>query len=381
MKNIVDFRLFLSRQVADCIAHLAKVVKEATNYRLAVGGFYGYTLETPTWESCHLAIKRLLTCRDIDFLCSPVSYSCERAPDNDMPCMTVLDSLKLHGKLYFAEFDIRTFLTRHPNNCRPGAVQAQTYGDNVWSGPKSPEVCRWMLRLYAARQISHGYSSWWFDMWGHWFDAPELMQEIKELREIAVAMMKYPHRESVAEVAVFVDEENYAQFEMGDVSLIGDICYFGRKPLGLAGCPYDIFEISDFEAVARQYKAIVFFAPAHTAAVLNAMRRCDDNGIKFIIFDAEHPKVTTERLREHYRNCGVFSWIDTDDVVFASRNFLAVHAVTGGVKTVHLPQSTRIEALLPAGEGQTGNHLQVELEQFETRLYGSVSGKTSSNLR
>lgn len=367
--NIADFRLFLSRQVADSIACLAHVVKEATQYRLAVGTFYGYTLETPTWDSCHLALNRLLASRDIDFLCSPVSYMCERQPGHDMPCMTVLDSLKLHGKLYFAELDIRTYLTRHPNSCRPGAVRTQTYEDSVWSGPKSPEVCRWMLRLNVARQISHGYSSWWFDMWGRWFDTPEFMQEIKVLRIIAEDLFHCLHRESLAEVAVFVDETSYAQFERGDVDLIGDICYFGRKPLGLAGAPYDIYEINDFEAVVGRYKAIVFLAPAMTEAVMKAMKRCEDNGIKYIIFDAEHPKVTIERLREHYRNSGVFTWIDTDDVVFASRHFLAIHAVTGGVKTVHLPWTTRIEALLPAGVEQTGNTIQVDLKQFETRLY------------
>jgi len=149
------YRQFLSDVVADAIAHFAAVVKECTDRRLIVGSFYGYTLEVPFWESGHHALRRILNCPDIDFLCSPASYMNQRQPGYDWANMTALDSLHLHGKMYFAEYDTRTHLTRPLAECRTDACEPDTYNNGVWLGPGSPDISRGVVRANFSRQLSH----------------------------------------------------------------------------------------------------------------------------------------------------------------------------------------------------------------------------------
>ena len=111
--DAVAYRQFLSQIVAEDIVYLAGVVKKRTNRQLAVGSFYGYTFETPHWMSCHMAVKTILASDDVDFLCSPSSYMNTRSPGQDWPCMTVLDSLLLHGKAYFTESCLRFVKIRY----------------------------------------------------------------------------------------------------------------------------------------------------------------------------------------------------------------------------------------------------------------------------
>ena len=124
--------------------------------------------------------------------------------------MTVLDSLKLHGKLYFTEYDSRTHLTRPLAECRENACKPGTYDRGVWLGPASPAVSRGVIRATFARQLTHGHASWWFDMWGGWFADPDIMRDMAEFVRIAQQDLANPQRQSIAQLAVVVDENAYA---------------------------------------------------------------------------------------------------------------------------------------------------------------------------
>ncbi|MBQ9116142.1 MAG: hypothetical protein IJY04_03875, partial [Clostridia bacterium] len=97
-----EFYDFLSRTVVERIAEFAAHIKELVNGQQVVGTFYGYTMECPFGAANHLALGQMLDSKNIDFICSPVSYMETRAFGRDHPCMLPIDSLKLHGKLYFA---------------------------------------------------------------------------------------------------------------------------------------------------------------------------------------------------------------------------------------------------------------------------------------
>jgi beta-galactosidase len=368
----VGYRQFLSDIVADGIAYLAGVVKARTHRRLAVGSFYGYTFETPFWQSNHMGLRRLLNCGDVDFLCSPASYMRVRAPGRDWPCMTVLDSLKLHGKAYFVELDTRTHLSKFPKDSREGSTVPGTYEQPIWLGPESPEVCRWILRANISRQLTHGYNSWWFDMWGGWYASPELMVELRDLREIGASVLHGTDRRSIAEVAVFIDETCYSHLPDGR-ALGYRIAAANRDQLGVCGVPYDIYEISDFEAVQSNYLACVMLIPAMTTDMERALDRCKQADLPVLVVSQENPDLTTNALREFYADCGVWNWCDTDDVIYASNDLVAIHAATAGKKLIRLPQLQEIVPLLPAGESFTDDVIEVELEQYETRLFALKS--------
>lgn len=361
------YRQFLSDVVAESIAYFAGVVKECTARRLVVGSFYGYTLEVPFWEAGHHALQRLLNCPDLDFLCSPASYMNRRQPGYDWANMTVLDSLYLHGKMYFAEYDTRTHLTRPLAECRADSCEPGTYADGVWQGPRSPDVSRWLLRANFARQLTHGTGSWWFDMWGGWFADEAIMGEMAEFIAIGQDALHCPLRASVAEVAVVVDESAYAHMTAPAISR--RCCYENRRPLGLTGTPYAVYAVGDFAAIRERYRVFIFLCPFTTPAMAAAMDDCRKSKCPFIVADSQCPDLSVEALRELYRRAGVHCWCDSDDVVYVSTHYVAIHAANAGRKCLRLDATRKVAPLLDPGPSFTGDRIVLTLEACETRLF------------
>lgn len=361
------YRQFLSNIVAESIVYFAAVVKECIARRLIVGSFYGYTLECPFWQSGHHALQLLLKCPDIDFLCAPSSYMNQRQPGYDWACMTVLDSLTLHGKMFFSEYDTRTYLTRPLAECRVVACEPGTYHDGVWQGPKSPEVSRWLLRANFARQLTHGTGSWWFDMWGGWFADQEIMHEMAEFLVIAKDALLISAKRSVAEVAVVVDESSYAYIT--DNAISRRCCYENRRPLGLTGTPYDIYDVADFAAIRLRYSAFIFLCPFLTPGMAMAMDDCREHCRSFLVADRQHPDLSIEKLRNFYRQEKLHCWCDTNDVIYVSSHYLAIHATTAGQKCLHLDATYKVTSLLDPDVSFTGDCITMTLKDYETKLF------------
>jgi len=361
------FRQFLNDVVAEAICYLATVAKECTNRHLVVGSFYGYTLEVPFWTACHHALKKVLASPDIDFLCSPASYMNQREPGYDWPNMTVLDSLKLHGKLYFTEYDSRTHLTRPLAECRENACKPGTYDRGVWLGPASPAVSRSVIRANFARQLTHGHASWWFDMWGGWFADPDIMRDMAEFVRIAQQDLANPQRQSIAQLAVVVDENAYAL--TNDNALARRCCYDNRRPLGLCGTPYDIYDVADFPAIADRYRAFVFLCPHLTPAMADAIAGCRQQQQPLLVADADQPDLSTTLLRQFCRQHGLHCYCASDDVIYVNDSYIAIHANSAGTKHLLLDRSRRITPLLDNGDGHQADHLDLTLQACATRLF------------
>ena len=135
---------YLSYISSSALCRLSSYVKELTCRRVVVGCFYGYTLECPDPRLGHHGLDRVLACPDIDFIASPISYSEGRLPGTYMSYMSLTDSIRLHGKLYFSECDIRTHLTIR--TARPGCVEPGTYRQPIWLGSPDPEIARAQVR-------------------------------------------------------------------------------------------------------------------------------------------------------------------------------------------------------------------------------------------
>ena len=66
--------------------------------------------------------------------------------------MLPVDSLKKHGKLYFVENDVRTDLSRAPNDL-------PRYNTPIWFGPER-ETSLELVKQHFARALLHGHSQW-----------------------------------------------------------------------------------------------------------------------------------------------------------------------------------------------------------------------------
>lgn len=284
-KTLIRFLEYTNWIIADAICHFASFVKKRTKRRLVVGVFYGYTLELCDARHGHHDIKRILRCKDIDFLCAPNSYMRGREHGCDWANMSVLDSVKLHGKLWLAECDTRTYLTRPLKEARPWICKEGTYVGGVWEGPVSKDVSLWAIRKNFARNLIMGSGQWWFDMWGGWFSDDVMMKELSDYLIIANQALNDSKRESISEVAIIVDECSY-RFLNPKCQLGNSWAYMQRYWLGFAGAPYDIYDISDIDKLSDRYKLVIF-----TLVVSDA--RCATGKLKIFL----------EKLES--RGCGV----------------------------------------------------------------------------
>ena len=310
---------YLSWVTADDICDLAAFVKAKTDRRLVVGTFYGYTMECPGRASCHHSMRTVLASPDVDFVCSPVSYAFLRAPKRDLCLPVAIDSVRLHGKLYMAENDVRTHLSQAPNSL-------PHYNKPVWFGPEKP-VSMEVMKMAASRGLTHGYAGWWFDMWGGWYADADYLRLLKRHFELAGATER--DRRSRAETAVFVDERSYAGIADGS----GRFVYEFREPLGKIGAPYDVYLADDFAAVRRQYRAVILLVPAPTKLSREIAAVCAREG-RPLLTVAPGRMPDTAELRGFCASAGVTLYTDRPAVVGASGDYLFLHTVEDGEITL-----------------------------------------------
>ena len=362
------FLEFCSLAVADAISYFSGLVKEATNYQLIVGTFYGYGLEVYNSLCGTHALNYLLDNENVDFFCSPNSYQFQRKAGIDWPDMTVTDSMKLHNKFYFAECDIRTSLTKWINDSREGAALEGTYNSELWFGPKTIEDSLQLIRKTFTRQLIKGNGLWWFDMWGGWFENETIMEEMKAYEEIATVALHDKKRESVAKVAVFTDEAAYQY--LNPRSQAGSIVSDARHELGLTAVPYDSYDLNDFESVYKNYEAIIFLSPVVRQEMQQAINLAQESQIATLSINLQTPELSVKQLRDFYKDNEIHIWCKTDDVIYVNDNFIAVHAATSGKKTLNLDRERNITQLLPQETNSfKSDQITVEMNEYETILF------------
>ena len=306
-----SYYAFASELVATRILEFSALAKKATRREKLVGAFYGYTLSTQR-SYAHHALDLILVSDDVDFLCSPVTYQDVRAAGIDPFPMLPVASLRLHGKLYLSENDIRTHLSRpvheHPNYVKP-----------IWYGHEKPLTVE-QLKLSFSRALIHGYGMWWFDMWGGWYHDDDYMALMKRMQELVEDGMDEP----LCEVALFLDERSYAKVKASKT--VAETA----RALGLTGTPHDVYLTSDFDRVYQGYRACVFAVPADSELVTASIKTATDAGkaVK-VITDADLP-LAAEELRAFLGEAGVTLYTDRRAVVYKGERFLCLYTPEAG---------------------------------------------------
>ena len=296
-EHLALFLEFASNAVADNICYLCAAAKKATGGNVVVGTFYGYSLEvTSPLHGTH-ALKTILDCPNIDFICSPNSYIDIRKHSEDWSEMYPAASVRLHGKLCMQECDIRTHLTKLLADAAPEYDAGGNMNAPVWHPLENKEQSIAAIRKSFGRQLVTGNGFWWFDMWGGWYNDPDILSEMKEFTEIYTSSLAKNNRSGVAEVAVFVDESAYKYMtECG----LRNAAFDRRRELGRAGAPYNCYDISDFEAVYKNCKAIIFLSELKTEYMQKALALCKKDGIKYISASKLKTEFSTAELRAFY---------------------------------------------------------------------------------
>lgn len=254
-RRAIDFWEYTSWLFADTIRALCRTVKEYPQGQYLAGAFYGYIALLTRAEKGHFALSELLRAEEIDFIAATVFAS-------------AMDSLNLHDKLFFQEGDVRTCLTRPIRETLPQCDPGNGYFERpAWQPLPSMEASVSAMKSVCARVLTGKMGLWWFDMWGGWFDAPELMGLVGRMNQWMRCRTTQPLR---SEVAVIIDERGLMSLPRNDCPAARTIAE-QRGELDALGAPYDLYEASDLleeRFPVDQYRLYVLLDFVHPRAEL-----------------------------------------------------------------------------------------------------------------
>ncbi len=270
--QVIDFYTYNSWLVADTITTFATAVKDICKHEKTVGVFYGYLLqlcgEQRQQNSGHNALRKILECPDIDFICSPTSYAFRQlGGKGTCHFMSLVDSVKLHGKLWFDENDVRTSLS-------PGKVGG-------WGKPENVEGDIIQQDKELACVLTNGVVQWWFDVGGNRYNTPKLLAALKNYCRVAKITNELD-RSSVTKAAYIIDEDSLAYLRTGDH--IGGELTLGRLPqIHRGGFPVGHFLASDIDKLTDCKLLVIANAVAPSEELRQKVEKMKGDG-RVIVF-------------------------------------------------------------------------------------------------
>lgn len=384
-QNYIDTYRYRSELLIDNICYFCKIIKEITNGKLITGAFSGYHYWVTDPRRGHGALAKLLECEHIDYLSSPNVY--HRVLGEDWPPMVAVKSIQLHGKLWLAENDTRTSITTLLKDRSTGiAPPGGWYETSVWHGPQDMETSVSILWKNAGRMLTAGYGGWWFDMWGGWFSDPELLNVIEKTQQYHIMYPQQIGEKMQSQVLVIVDEE--LSFWDASLGRLSENILSNRFPLAKTGAPHDLYLRTDLDAIPTdQYKVIWLMGildlkDEEIIYIYNWRNQgitvlwTNGNGTKIYektdreFFFSEKFKWSDAQLRELWKRAGVHLYIDTDDVLYIGRNWLSIHTVIGGDRTIRFPFHAQvIDPLKEKVIEDYTNSLKINIAPKSTTLF------------
>ncbi|HNX33888.1 MAG TPA: beta-galactosidase [Kiritimatiellia bacterium] len=256
---VIDYRRFHSLELVDSALAFCKAVKEGSDGRLITGLFYGYTRIWP--DTGHLALRRVLDCKEVDFVTTAGGFS-----------YTETDSVLKAGKLFYSEIDARTSLSQWISKLRPDIDPHGIYNEKRWFGPPSIPESLQRLKAVFAQNLVNGWANWWFDLWGGWYDDEAFLRMFAQMQSAGEESIGLP-RKSVAQVAVFLDENSYRYLPYGVAQNGGKFAWIIAQLNAVAtiGAPHDLYLLDDLADLdLARYRMIVFL---NAFALSDAQRR------------------------------------------------------------------------------------------------------------
>ena len=251
-KRLIEFARFQQQEMADHVVAMAAACRRGTDGKKLVVFFYGYLFEFPPCQnsaptSGHYALSSLLKGKDIDILCSPISYS-DREWLGTSASMTAAESVTRTGILWLNEDDSRTFLDpRKEAHAQEG-------------GLVNLEQTRQVMRRNTAQAALRGFGTWWMDLPAQgWFNDARIWEEISLLQPVDAAMLKRKTR-FMPDIAAIVDEDSMCHLPGGSAAFAAELICHVRAALGRSGAPYGQYLLDDAVAGRIPAKLQVFLA-------------------------------------------------------------------------------------------------------------------------
>jgi len=184
--------------------------------------------------------------------------------------MSLTGSVRLHGKLWFNENDIRTSIS-------PGKV-------GQWGKPKDVSGDILQQEKELANVFAHGAANWWFDVGGNRYDDPQLMRRLGQLTAKGNEAIECD-RTSVDEVAMIVDERSLCYLRPGD-PLSAWLVREQLPALHRIGSPVGHYLASDLSRIADRKVFLFMTSFAPSAADRAAIEALKKDGRVLVFFHA-----------------------------------------------------------------------------------------------
>lgn len=235
-RKVIDFYEYKQLAMEEPLEAMAHLLKEETAGRKIVTLFYGYYFDMcgipcGPQVSGHLAMERMLTCPDVDILCSPISYF-DRQSGGAGLFMTAVDSVRAAGKLWLNEDDTRTYLT--PKDSGFGRVE-------------TPQQTFWVHQRNYGNILPRRMACWYMDLGGiGWLNGQDIWAKIAPLARHYAKSLSEP-AEFAPEVAVIVDERSPFSIACSR-ALMHPQSYLLRARLYRMGTPIRVHYLGDLLA-------------------------------------------------------------------------------------------------------------------------------------
>jgi len=244
---VIDYYRCQQEITADCIETLGRAAKEESGGRCLHGAYYGYFFNViPQAQAGHLDLERLLASDAIDYFVAPFSYEF-RLMGDDGRLRAGARAYALAGKVHIIEADIRTHL-----HSRNEYGRAQNLTESLAA-----------IRREFSTALTEGAGFWFVDFGpdsrGGWFDAPEIIAEIKRLVDLAREAIGRPRRPT-AEIALVIDPKSgYYLSDAEGTRTAHRLIENVATELHHTGAPFDLVFLSQLgRADLERYKLLVF---------------------------------------------------------------------------------------------------------------------------
>ena len=175
---------------------------------------------------------------DVIDICVPQPTYETRRPGMVAEMKLPFSSFDLHGKMYWNEFDLRTYGALE-SWARPGVVATKGLG-------QSDDFSMWqtVYRKLAGMMLAHRSGYWFYDMGGGWFAPPEIARDIGETYRVAADLITRKPSAWRPSVALVVDELGLGG-GMDGIPFSGYLVRNQMKTLAASGVPYEFYLAED----------------------------------------------------------------------------------------------------------------------------------------
>lgn len=246
-RRVIDFFTFQQDIMVEPIKLFAHEIKTITKNQKLVLCYYGYSFELSALPygpqiSGHLALSRLLRNKDIDIICSPLSYL-NRNSGGAASVMLPVDSVQLANKLWLMEDDTRTYLA--------GQNEIGAITNNI-------DDTRWIHQRNFGHTLIRNSICSWTDLKGKgWLNDKEIWDNLTKLKDLSGQHLSKSGQYK-PEVAVILDEKSMFYLST-DSKITSPLISEIRQQLSSIGTPAGYYLLDDLiEGKIKSAKLYIF---------------------------------------------------------------------------------------------------------------------------